>query len=487
MQKKSFSINRISKSLARRVYLNPRTKYLYRKFLKTSSNADVTELSYTPKISIIVPMYNTPEKFFIEMIDSVFNQTYENWELILVDDASTDSNVRTLIKKYASIEPRIKYKFLSHNLHISGATNEAIRISTGEFISLFDHDDILWPEALYEVVKALNDRKYDLIYTDEDKVTEDKDKNHEPFFKTGWNQDFLYSVNYITHFTTIRKSLLNKIGYEADKYNGAQDWELFLRVARNTSKDKIHHIPKVLYSWRVHESSTAKSLSAKPYVLTAQKLAVEGDLRARGYKNFKVVLDDQYPGQWHVSFMPKVNERVSIVVSNQNLFNQIKFQVEKNTKYKNYEIISSEANLDYSDILEKASGKYIVFINEILNITDPSWIHEMLGDAQRPDVGFVLSRLKSTNEVINNISGLVNPLALPLIRKMSSRAITKHLYITTKYNIEAFSSGVFMIEASKLHKVLRNVSDTTDIVEISDKVSNHNYRNVYNPYVKMVK
>ncbi len=191
------------------------------------------EFSYKPLISIVVPTYNTDPEFLKDCIESVLGQVYENWELCIVDDASPDANVRKQIQEYAAKDRRINYKFLKDNQHISGASNEAAKLAQGEFISLLDHDDILWPNALYEVVKVLNENKdLDLIYTDEDKITEKRHQHLGPFFKPDWNPDFLRSVNYITHFTTIRKSVLEQVGGFKEQYNGAQDWDLFLRIIR---------------------------------------------------------------------------------------------------------------------------------------------------------------------------------------------------------------------------------------------------------------
>ncbi|HEU5121471.1 MAG TPA: glycosyltransferase, partial [Candidatus Saccharimonadales bacterium] len=258
-------------------------------------------LHYKPLISIIAPTYNTPEVFFREMVESVLAQTYSNWELLLVDDASPDEHVRQLITQYAERDARIRHLFLKKNLHISGATNEAITIAKGEFISLFDHDDVLRPDALFEIARALNkNKKLDFIYTDEDKIIEGLESRQDPFFKPNWNPDFLHSVNYITHFTTIRKKVLDKLGYEDGDYNGAQDWELFLRVTRQIPEKHIYHIPKILYNWRIHDASTAKSFSAKPYVVESQRKSIVADLKAKKYTNFSLRQDEEYPGQWHL-------------------------------------------------------------------------------------------------------------------------------------------------------------------------------------------
>jgi glycosyltransferase involved in cell wall biosynthesis len=264
----------------------------YGKYFRTiwSSPADLRKLrqeklAYQPLISIIVPTYNTKPEFFTAMIESVFCQVYQNWELVLVDDASPNGEVRELIRHYAERDKRITYKFLRKNHHIAGATNVGFKLARGEFVSLLDHDDILWSDALFEIAKVLNhDRKLDLIYTDEDKTSYDGVKHRDPFLKPDWNADLLLSINYITHFTTIRKTIIDKIGGENGKYNGAQDWDLYLRATEATTPPRIYHIPKILYSWRVHDGSTAKSFASKSYVVDSQRGLLEAALARRGYK-----------------------------------------------------------------------------------------------------------------------------------------------------------------------------------------------------------
>jgi glycosyltransferase involved in cell wall biosynthesis len=269
------------------MYLDGRRRYdkYFQKIWEESARSVKVDFKYRPLISIIVPTYNTPQKFFDEMVESVLAQNYPNWQLVIVDDASPLGSVRENIAKYAAADSRIRYKFLRKNHHIAGATNVGFKIAEGEFVALLDHDDILWPNALHDIVEVLNDQpSLDLIYTDEDKMSYDSKRHHDPFLKPDWNCDLLLSMNYITHFTTIRKSLIDKIGGENSAYNGAQDWDLFLRATETTTANKIFHIPKVLYSWRVHEQSTAKSFSAKSYVTDSQKGLLEAALSRRGYQ-----------------------------------------------------------------------------------------------------------------------------------------------------------------------------------------------------------
>lgn len=387
-------------------------------------------LSYRPLVSIIVPTYNTPKRFFEEMVESVLSQTYDNWELILVDDASPDNEVRDLIKERAEKDTRIKYKCLEKNHQIAGATNEGIKMAEGEFISLFDHDDILWPNALYEVVRSLNkNKKLNLIYTDEDKIDGGNRFAHKGlFFKPDWNPDLLRSVNYITHFTTIRKSVLDEFGYENSRYDGTQDWELFLRITRNIPDDTIYHVPTILYSWRVHDKSTAKRISVKPYVFEAQERALNDDLAARGIKN-TVAVRNKKINYWTIKYGVDGDPLVSIVIPSKNLYSMVKKCVdsiyEKST-YKNIEVIivdtgSSDKRVFnwYKQAQQKyhnfkvvsfvedkfsyarscnygatyAKGDFLLMLNNDIEVLTPDWIEQMVGYAQRPEIGAVGVRL----------------------------------------------------------------------------------------------
>ncbi len=211
-----------------------------------------------PKISIVVPMYNTNEGFFKELVEGLINQTYKNWELCLADGSGTQNEN---LKKYYESDKRIKYKFLNSNKGISENTNSAIEMATGDFIGFLDHDDLLPKEALYEIVKGINENpEVDFLYTDEDKIDENGER-FEPYFKPDFSPETLECNNYITHFVVLKKELIKTIGNLDSRFNGAQDFDFVLR-ASEVSK-KIVHISKILYHWRVHKDSTANVADAK--------------------------------------------------------------------------------------------------------------------------------------------------------------------------------------------------------------------------------
>ena len=249
------------------------------------------KFKYQPKISLITPVYNPEKKHLIECIESVLNQSYSNWELCLVDDASTKKYVKKILNEYLKKDKRIKVKFRKKNGHICVASNDALEMAKGEYIGLLDHDDFLWPNALYEVVKLINQKPYaQFIYSDEDKLDYDGKTHTDPFFKPDWSPDYLRSINYITHFAVLKKSLVKKIGGFRSGTEGAQDWDLFLRASfwleKNIGhchpldkKNPIQHISTVLYSWRKTKQSTASEKN----IGKVKNYAYENQLKVLNY------------------------------------------------------------------------------------------------------------------------------------------------------------------------------------------------------------
>ena len=240
------------------------------------------KFEFEPKISIIVPTYKTPINFLREMIDSVVDQTYSNWELCIADGSEGDAAVEAELEKYAKQDDRIKYTLLEKNEGISGNTNAALELATGEYVGLFDHDDILAPNALYEVVKALQEKEYDILYTDEDKITGDGKEHNDPNFKPDFSMDLFCSHNYITHFFVVKTNIIKEIGGFRPEYDGSQDYDLMFRCIENA--DSIKHIPMILYHWRIHMNSVAGDPASKMYAYDAGKRAIEDHFKRIGVK-----------------------------------------------------------------------------------------------------------------------------------------------------------------------------------------------------------
>lgn len=457
----------------------------YRSWLQSVSRPGDSEkpipISYQPLLSVIVPTYNTPERYFRPMIESVLSQTYPHWELVLVDDASPDARVRELIHEYAAKDQRIVYHFLDKNHHIAGATNYAISKASGNFISLFDHDDLLDPTALEEIVKVINQYPdAEFIYSDEDKIDE-KGLRQQPFLKPDWNKDFLYSVNYITHFTTIKKLLFKTYGYVDEKYNGAQDWELFLRFTKRIPQSRIHHIPKVIYSWRMHSMSTALDTGAKPYVIESQHNALVDSLKDSGY-DFTVDQDDQNQGQWRVRFSPAQPPTITVVSTKPLTITQDLCNI---AGCDEFEVRQMEKAIVTKEMVKIMAGNFVLFADRDITKFPPSWAAEMAGDAERDEVGFVVSRLtKQAQNVI--LSELLGQQRSELITSMTRRQISQHLYATTRYNIDSFPAGTALISREKLLAIM-DESKRYTIKALSKAAIAKGYRNLYNPYIKMVK
>jgi O-antigen biosynthesis protein len=486
--------------------------------------------TYNPIISVVVPTYNTKPEFLRDCIDSVLGQVYENWELCIVDDASPDAGVREIIKEYAAQDKRIKYKFLEKNQHIAGASNTAVELASGEFVALFDHDDLLWPNALFEVVRALNtNKKLDFIYTDEDKITEDRHKHLGAFFKPDWNPDFLHSVNYITHFTTIRKTLLESAGGFGAEYNGAQDWDLFLRLTSMT--DQIYHVPKIVYSWRVHDLSTAKHTEAKPYVIEAQRKALTDDLKRKGYNDTVVEQDKVHKGYWKVTYPVQGDPLISIVIPSKNQYKVVKRCIEsiyRKSTYKNYEIILvdtgstdravwrwyrklqkqhknfhlvewPEKPFSYARSCNKgaevAQGELLVMLNNDTEVITPNWLELLAGDAQREEIGAVGCLLFFPDKYHIQHAGVgvglggvaANSFSMMTLGQRMSQ--TQHLMLNTKHDMTVVTAACMMLRKELFMSVGgfdEKFRVSYNDVDLCLRLYEKGYQNLYTPYVRLL-
>lgn len=231
-------------------------------------------------ISVLVPAYRTPEAFLRQMIESVLNQTYPHLELCIADGSGENISVEKVVKEYQAKDQRVRYQRLEKNEGIAGNTNAAIRMATGGYLALFDHDDLLAPNALFEVASTIEKDKADVVYTDEDKVTSDLKEHFQPHFKPDFNPDLLCSNNYICHLFVVKRSLALKLGGQDPAYDGAQDYDFIFRCTEEA--EKIVHIAKILYHWRVHQASTADNPTSKMYAFDAGKRAIEAHLQRIG-------------------------------------------------------------------------------------------------------------------------------------------------------------------------------------------------------------
>ena len=355
----------------------------------------------SPKISIIVPLYNTPQKFFDELVKSLQNQTYSNWELCLAD--GTPDKPIEFINKYLK-DTRIKYKYIGKNKGISGNTNEALTLVTGDYIGLLDHDDLLPQFSLYEVVKAINKNKdVEFIYSDEDKLEGINTPRYGVFFKPDPSPYTLNSANYICHFSVFKKELMDKLKGFRSEYDGSQDFDIVARAFETT--DKIIHIPKVLYHWRVHQNSTAGNSDSKPYAFEIGKKVIKDHVKRD--KNIDVdVTDGLTPGSYELIYKNKITPKVSIIFEEdeateeekKNILNKI-----KEITYSNFEIINLKDRKDLDKTIRNITGEYFIIIDkDLLEINRKSFLEELLGIAQDSDVGIVGTKLYNEQNLVEH-------------------------------------------------------------------------------------
>lgn len=420
-------------------------------------------------LTIVVPVYNTPKNYFWEMIESVLAQTYKNWELILIDDASTNSEVAKCMRVAREMDSRITTVSLKKNQHIAGATNVGINRAKGEFIALLDHDDILHPAALAEIYNSITiNPKACLVYTDEAKMYE-HGQLYQPFCKPDWNFELLRSINYITHFTAIRSSILKQYGGEDGAYNGTQDWELFLRITRQLTPEEIIHVPKILYYWRVHELSTASGIDAKPYLIEAQRRALEQDLNARNIEGI-VVRDPRYGAQWQIHYQFSSAPKLAII-----------------TEDKMYipSCFSSYPVLNRKKVKDALTYDIVAIIesNEDIAIGN---IDTLMGDCLRSTVGCVIPQIKNESLFLKNLRSILGVPQVDLISKLTRRSFVRHVYHTTRYNLgENVEAKVILVQSDKL--ALLHSRELRSIQTICKGLHDRGYSNVYNPYEQMVK
>lgn len=376
--------------------------------------------TYEPLISVAVPAFCTPETFLIQMVESLLAQTYSNWELCIANGSPEDTVMKGVLEQYMKKDSRIRVSELTENKGIAGNTNAALEMAEGEFVGLLDHDDLLAPNALYEVVRAVEaDRELDAVYTDEDKVTTELDEHFQPHLKPDFNLDLLRSNNYICHFFVVRRSVVKKAGGFRQEFDGAQDHDFIFRCVEIARK--VGHIPEILYHWRTHKASTADNPASKMYAFDAGKRAIEAHLERTGTEG--VVTHTPDLGFFRVKYPVQGNPLVSIIIPNKDEKETLKDCIEsirKKTEYENYEIIIVENNstteeifqyykelsqdprirllrwkkeFNYSAInnygVSHARGEYLLFLNNDVKIITPGWIREMLGVCQRPEVGAV--------------------------------------------------------------------------------------------------
>lgn len=394
-----------------------------------------------PKISIVLPVYNAPEKWLLKAIGSVVDQSYPNWELCIANDASTAPHVRRLLDRAAREDARIKVVHRPVNGHISASSNSALDLATGDWIALLDHDDELHPMALLEVAEAIGrNPQWRIIFSDEDKIDE-KGRRFDPYMKSDWNYDLFLSHNCISHLGVYHAQLIREIGGFTLGMEGSQDWDLALRAIERIGSDQIGHIPKVLYHWRAIQGSTALAPQEKDYAHDAGIRAIQAHLDRCG-SGGRVESIPGLRGNYRVRYaLPSPVPSVSIIIPTRDGVELLRACIESIhalTTYPDYEILvvdnqsSDRASLEYLAQLEttgrarvisydepfnysrinnhavtQARGQVVCLLNNDITVISPDWLEEMVGHACRPGTGAVGAMLYYPNDTIQHAGVVV--------------------------------------------------------------------------------
>jgi glycosyltransferase involved in cell wall biosynthesis len=509
----------------------------YRKFDSITINDEISikrhikSFKFQPLISVVMPVFNTPDRLLKEAIESVRNQLYENWELCITDDCSTTVSTKKILTDYAQLDSRIKVAFRTVNGHISEATNDCINQSTGKYISFLDHDDVLAKTALYHIVETL--QRYPnakFLYSDEDKITEDGIRLN-PYFKSSWNPDLLLSQNYICHLLTVDRNLLVKttcsnLKYLRSTYNGAQDWDLILRLTEKLDETEIIHIPYVLYHWRITETSTASSTSNKPYVLEAQKKAVEDHLSRRNLPAKVDILHDI--SQLKVNFLlPEKLPTVTIIIPTYNQVDILKKCIDSLITYTDYNdfevlvidnrsddpktleylnqikinnnnirIIPDESPFNFAKLnntaVKHCNSDIILFMNNDIQITTKDWLKLMVSYFVKPDTGAVGARLLYPNGLLQH-GGILLGIGGVAGHSHKGRPYNDVGYfnrIVLPHNVSAVTAACMAVKREIFDEVggfdQEKLAVAFNDVDLCLKIRSKGYRIVYCPYAELV-
>mgnify|MGYP006428162359 CR=1 FL=1 len=480
------------------------------------------KLSVKPLISIILPVYNTPDNYLREAVESVIDQAYENWELCIADDASTKTHVRQLLEEYQKRDSRVIVVYRETNGHISEASNSAISIANGDWFALLDHDDLLRPHSLYEVAKAINlYPQVKFIYSDEDKIDENGERN-SPYFKPDWDPDLLLGQNYLCHLSVISSEIVKKLGGFRKGLEGSQDHDLFLRVTEKLSPSEIIHIPKILYHWRTIKGSTALDQGEKDYTVDSARIALQDHLVRSSIKADLIEVDG---GHWGVKYhLPESPPKISLIIPTRDKVKILQKCVDsilEKTDYPNYEIIiidngSNEAEtlsyftslpedkvqvlkynhpFNYSAInnfaVKHVDGEIIGLLNNDLEVINSDWLREMVSHANRPEIGCVGAKLYYPNDTIQHAGVTVGFGGVAGHReKMAPRSSCGyfyHLMLTRSYS--AVTAACLLVRKSTFSLVggldEENLKVAFNDVDFCLKVREEGYRNIFTPFAEL--
>lgn len=479
------------------------------------------KLTYNPLISFIIPVYNPKIEEFKECIKSIKNQTYKNYEVCIVDDCSTNNEIIEYLKFLETNDKSIKVKYHKQNQHISKTSNDALKMCSGEFIALIDNDDTISNIALEECIKVLNnDKSIDFIYSDFDKL----DKNGlrcNPYFKPDYSPDTLLSFNYLSHFNLIRKSIINKVGGFDENLVGAQDYDLYLKISEITNK--IYHIPKILYHWRMSENSTSGKKAKKNYAFDNGKKAIEQALKRR---KIQAIVETKKDSSFYtVKYLVKKEPKISIIIPTRDYADILKKCIDsilEKTKYQNYEIIivdngskekstidlfkkylkdnknikiiekNCEFNYSYlnNEAVKSCNGEYIVLLNNDTEVITPEWLEIMVGYAMQPHIGTVGVKLLYPDNTIQHggvVLGLGGVASHSFIGEPRNyKAFNGLLEVPTNY--AAVTAACLMIEKRKFLEI-KGLDEKLKVayndVDLNIRLLEKGYYNIFLPQVEL--
>lgn len=487
---------------------------------------EASSFAYKPLVSIVLPIYNVPERFLRLVLESVRSQIYPNWELCVADDNSPSPHVKRVIREYASLDSRIKYIFREQNGHIAEATNTAAQLATGEFIGFLDHDDELRENALFMMVRELNAHpNADLLYSDEDKITEDGIR-HYPHFKSDWNPELILCQNYVCHFTMVRRAIFEQVGGIHKGFDGAQDWDFVLRVSEKTSPDKIRHVPHVLYHWRVIDGSTAKGTESKPYVTAAQIKAVSEHLERKGDLGASV---EAIPAisMLRIKYrIPEPPPLVSIIIPTYNESKLLSTCVDgilRLTSYKNIEILIVDNRSDdaetlrylatiardarvtvirddgefnfarlNNDAVKRARGSLLCFLNNDIQVTHATWLDEMVSNVTRHNIGAVGARLLYPNGTVQHAGVIlgIGGVADHMMKHLPAPSVGYFCRAILPQNLSAVTAACMLVTREAFERVGGFDQETFAVayndVDLCLRLRQAGSLIIYTPYAELI-
>src|SRR5574344_224613 len=497
-------------------YINDYNKWL----LENTCETKYQVLKYNPVISILLPVYNPDIKYLKECLDSILGQSYLNFELCIVDDKSS-LEVTNVLKEYVHKDNRIKVKYRNINGGISASTNDALALSTGDFVSFMDDDDVLDKDALYKIVEVLNgNKKIDVIYTDEDKI-DLKGRFCEPHFKPDYSPDTILSLNYISHFLVVRKSIVDKVGKFRSIYDGAQDYDMILRIVETTTN--IYHLSSILYHWRMSSSSTSLSFDNKSNIMDITKSVLEDMVKRRGLD--ACIINEPVTGQHILKYNLITHPLVSVIIPTRDLastLNKCLVSLYKSTydnyevivvnnnseepetyelfdrykkKYNNFRVIDYKEEFNYSAInnlaVKKCTGEYVLLLNNDTEVVTQTFIEDMLGYAKEPHIGAVGVKLYYPDKTVQHAG---------VVLGVGGVAVNSYIgfphddtgfaaRLKVPYNYSAVTGAVMIVKKSKyieVHGLTEELKVAYNDIDFCLKLIKKGYYNVVLNNVELV-